>query len=241
VQPNGTESVRRILAPSCEQASDALALVMVLALDPAALSASPPPPPPPPESRPPPPAPPPPPAAPPIPAARTGWGVEAGVRAIRGPAPRAMPAAAVAARVTRDRPGLWSPALVLSVLHAASGDLGEPGGTAAFTLDGATLDACPLRVAASIFEARPCASLLAARLAAAGSNTYAPASARRPVVATGAALLLGAAVTTHLDVAARLEADASWIRDTFAFSPAEFHRTAPLTLAAGLAIGLRFR
>ncbi len=99
-----------------------------------------------------------------------------------------MPGVAVAARVTRDRPGLWSPALVLSFLHAVSGNLNETGGTADFTLDAATVDACPVRLAAAVFEARPCASLLVGRLDASGSNTYSPASAQRTFAASGAAL-----------------------------------------------------
>src|SRR5690348_11431102 len=42
-QPDGRATQRRIRAPSCEQAADALALVLVLALDPSAVIAAPPP------------------------------------------------------------------------------------------------------------------------------------------------------------------------------------------------------
>ncbi len=154
-----------------------------------------------------------------------------------------MPGIRVGARVTRDRAGsVWSPALVLSVVHAWTGDLGEPGGTAAFTLDAANLDACPVRLAAAgRWEARACASLLVGRLEAAGSNTYAPASAARPFAAGGASLLVAAGLGPRLVLGARFEAAASWTRDAYAFSPTVFHRAAAVTLAAGLSLGLRFR
>jgi hypothetical protein len=235
-------AARRITAASCDQASDGLALVIALALDPGspdALAR-----PAPPVVTPPPPAvvAPPPVVSPPASAARTGWSVEGGAEAIVGPAPRAMPAIWAGARITRDRTGsVWSPALVLSVVHAWTGDLGEPGGTATFTLDAANLDACPLRLTAGRWEARACGSLLVGRLAAAGSNTYAPASADRPFAAGGASLLPAANLGPRLVLGARLQAAASWIRDDYAFSPTVFHRAAAVTLTGGLWLGLRFR
>ena len=253
-RPGAPPATRRITGASCDQATDGLALVIALALDPdapgatdapAAAVAEPPPLPPAP-----PPAPPaaveapPRPVAPdvPSPPARTGWTVEVGAEAIVGPAPRAMPGLRAGARLARDRTGsVWSPALVLSVIHAWSGALGEPGGTAAFTLDAAHLDACPARVAAGRWEARACGAVLAGRLESSGTNTYAPASAGRPFAAGGASLLLAADLGPRLVLGARLEAAASWIRDAYAFSPTVFHRAAPLTLMAGLSLGLRFR
>jgi hypothetical protein len=248
-RPGAPPSARRITAQSCDQASDGLALVIVLALDPDApdpLGTRPP------ALETPTPAPPPRPsaamaaAAPPPsrPAAkpRTAWAAEAGAQAIAGPAPRVMSALWVGARLMRDRPGSpWSPALVLSVVHAWAGGLGEPGGTAAFTLDAANLDACPLRLATRGLEARACGSLFVASLEATGSNTYAPVSSRRPFAAGGASLLVAAGLGPRLILGARMEAAASWIRDAYAFSPTVFHRAAAATLAGGLSVGLRFR
>jgi hypothetical protein len=238
-QPDGRATQRRIRAPSCEQAADALALVLVLALDPSAVIATPGPPPIPlPRAAPAVPAPP----APDAPVTpHIAWAIDAGGWVIRGPAPRLMPGAALGALVARDGAGLWSPALALSWLHAGSGELAEPGGTAAFTLEAAILDLCPVRLARWRVEARACASALVGRLAAAGSNTYAPAAAQRPFAASGAGLRVAVALPHHLQLSGRLEADAPWHRDAFAFSPTVFHRAAAVTLAAGLSLGVRFR
>ena len=246
-RPGAPAAVRRLTAQSCDQASDGLALVIALALDPDSpetAAASEPPIAPSPAVVKPTPAAPPRPASTPstILGARTVWGAEAGAEAIVGPAPRVMPGIRVGARVTRDRTGsAWSPALVLSVVHAWTGELGQPGGTAAFTLDAANLDACPVRLSGLGWEANACGSLLVGRLEAAGSNTYAPASASRPFAAGGASLLMAIGLGPHLLLGARFEAAASWIRDTYAFSPIVFHRAAALTLAGGLWLGLRFR
>ncbi|MFL5304960.1 MAG: hypothetical protein ACJ8F1_07085 [Polyangia bacterium] len=248
-RPGAPAAARRITAASCEQASDGLALIIALALDPGSSDAlvrlEPPAVTTPPMLHPRVVGPPPVVSAPAAPV-RTGLsaeaGAEAGAEAMFGPAPRAMPGLRVGARVSRDRTGsVWSPALVLSVVHAWAGDLGEPGGTAAFTLDAANLDACPLRLAAGRWEARACGALLVGRLAATGSNTYAPASASRPFAAGGASLLLAAALGPRLVLGARLEAAASWTRDAYAFSPTVFHRSAAVTLAGGLSVGVRFR
>ncbi len=248
-QPDGRATSRRLVARSCEQATDGLALILVLALDPAALTAGPapaPPKPPPVARAAPPPVPvAPPPAtavAPPAPptGARPAGAVEAGARLLFGPAPRPMPALTLAARVTRDRAGLLSPALILSFIHAWSGALTEPGGTATFQLEAAQLDACALRLVVRALEVRGCASGFAGRLAAAGSNTYSPASARRPLAAAGASLLVDAALTRRLQVGGRLEADGALIRDQFSFSPSVFYRAAALIVSAGISVGLRF-
>ncbi|HSS39605.1 MAG TPA: hypothetical protein VLT58_12630 [Polyangia bacterium] len=246
-RPGAPAAVRRLTAQSCDQASDGLALVIALALDPdspeTAAAPEPPTARPPAVVKPAPAAPPRPTSAPStIRKARTVWGAEAGAEAIVGPAPRVMPGIRVGARVTRDRTGsTWSPALVLSVVHAWTGELEQAGGTAAFTLDAATLDVCPLRLAADGWEANACGSLLVGRLEAAGSNTYAPASASRPFAAGGASLLMAIGLGPHLLMGARFEAAASLIRDAYAFSPTVFHRAAALTVAGGLWLGLRFR
>lgn len=239
-QPDGRATQRRIRAPSCEQAADALALVLVLALDPSAVIATPGPPPAPRPISPPRAAP----AvtAPPAPdTPHTVWAIDAGGWVVQGPAPRLMPGVALGALVARDGAGLWSPALALSWLHAGSGELAEPGGTAAFTLEAAILDLCPVRLARGRVEARGCASALVGRLAAAGSNTYAPAAAQRPFAATGVGLRVAVALPHRLQLGGRLEAGAPWQRDAFAFSPTVFHRAAAVTLAAGLSLGVRFR
>jgi hypothetical protein len=161
-------------------------------------------------------------------------------QAIFGPAPGALPSVGIYLVAALDRDAVWSPALVVSATHAWSSGLVEPGGTAAFTLDAASLDACALRLHLGFWEARACATALYGRLAASGSETYSPASTSRPFAAAGGAVLMSLALGPLFELTGRVGAGASLIRDSFAFSPAVFHRTAAVTVTAGLAVGVRF-
>ncbi|HVV48844.1 MAG TPA: hypothetical protein VHO06_04230 [Polyangia bacterium] len=283
-EPDGRTSSRRISAPSCAEATDAVALVIALTLDPTSAAATRPTASPggptvaapaaPGTSAAPPgvaaepsasrqtatspdrePARAParkgapeadeaaavvaaPPAAPVAERARFGAGVTG--QALVGAAPDTLAGLGVYLVAALDRDALWSPAAVLWGTHAAASGLVEPGGTAAFTLDALTLDACALRLRVSAFEARACASALYGRLGATGSDTYAPASVSRPYLAAGGAVLLTADLGHLFELSGRVSGGASLIRDSFSFSPAVFHRTAAATLAAGLGFGLRF-
>jgi hypothetical protein len=287
-EPSGKISTRRISAPSCAQATDALALIIALTLDPtsgsaaapaaAAAPATPPtalpseppvtpagPAPPrsgeaagrtaaatPPEAqRFPPPAPVIRPSAeepsavvvappePPV-ATRTRFGGGVAGEVMIGLAPGVLPGLSVYLLAALDRDSLWSPAAIVRGTHAWTGGLPESGGTAAFTLDALALDACLLRLSTSGFEARACASALYGRLAATGSETYSPATADRPYAALGGALTLSGGLGRFLEVTGRVECGASLVRDSFAFSPTVFHRTAAVTVAASLGLGVRF-
>ena len=302
VQPDGKLSSRHLSAASCAEATDAIALVIALTLDPmSAASASPSTsasgsaaagrpgptapspsapqtgatPPPPAANRPAPsvaeaasarpPAPsrstenptrperstPPSPSAdrepsvvasnpaPPV-ATHNRFGGGATAQELFGLAPGALPGLGVYLVAALDREALWSPAVVLAGTHAWSNGLVEPGGTAAFTLDAITLDACALRLHLAPLEARACGTALYGRLGASGSVTYSPASAARPFAAAGGALLLSLELGRVFELSGRFGASASLIRDSFAFTPAVFHRTAAVTIAAGLGLGVRF-
>jgi hypothetical protein len=291
-EPNGRSSTRRISAPSCAEATDALALIIALTLDPTSVAATrapaappslvpphpaaevPPVPsaPAPPNgeapSRPTPtPTPAPAPSKPVAPApvahasvapapeeagavvaaspeppvaTSTRFGGGAAAEGVSGPAPDALLGFAVYLVAALDREALLSPAAIVRGTHAWSNSLVEPGGTATFTLDAVTLDACVLRVHSSVFEARACASGLYGRLAATGSETYAPATASRPYAVAGGALAMSAEIGRLLEISGRLGGGASLVRDSFAFSPTVFHRTAAATFSASLGIGIRF-
>ena len=297
VQPDGKTSSRRLAAPSCAEATDAIALIIALTLDPTSAAAStpaaaghpgaaplPPPPPAPqaaptptppaspqtarssPESSPVRPpaaarpvepttapnqeAPPSPSAdhepsvaaslpAPPV-AAQGRFGGGAAAQEIFGLVPGALPGLGLYLIAALDRDALWSPAVVVAGTHAWSGNLLESGGTAAFTLDALTVDACALRLHPARLEARACASALYGRLTAAGSDTYSQATASRPFAAAGGAVLLSLELGRFFELSGRFGASASLIRDSFAFAPTVFHRTAAVTLAAGLGLGVRF-
>jgi hypothetical protein len=251
----GSPAVRRLSAPSCEQLTDALALLIALAFDPdttaepAAPPPNAPPTPPPAERVPPPPRPVPPPvasAAPPpaprpVPAGRLRVSAAAGAQVLFGPAPHVMPGPTLDLTVGWDRPSVWSLAVRLSAALAWSGTLSETGGMADFSLDTLALDACPLRLAPWKLEARACANGTVGRLVATGSQTYQGQSVERPFAAAGGAALLTLPLGHALEISARASAGASWIRDSFAFAPKVFYRAAPLFLAAGLTAGVRFR
>ena len=98
-------------------------------------------------------------------------GVTLAAQAILGAAPAILPGLALYGTAALDRPGPWAPAVSVGVMHLWRSDLTEPGGAASFTLDAASVDACPLRLRWSNLEARPCASALLGRLASQGSNT----------------------------------------------------------------------
>jgi hypothetical protein len=249
-QPEGSPAVRRLSAPSCEQLTDALALVIALvfdretAVEPAAPSPE--------AQRPKPPPPPPPaplapasvavaPAPEPAPIGHLRVSAAAGGQVLLGPAPRAMPGVTVELTVSWDRTSVWSPAARLSASAAWSGALHETGGVATFSLDTLTLDACPLRLLRWRLEVRACATGTVGRLRAQGSETYQQASVERPFAATGGAAVLTLPLGHALEVSARASAGASWIRDSFAFAPKVFYRGAPLFVAAGLTAGVRFR
>ncbi|HLK88969.1 MAG TPA: hypothetical protein VKZ18_03690 [Polyangia bacterium] len=290
-EPGGKTSVRRLSAPSCAEATDAIALIIALTLDPTSAagrapgSAGPAPvtsPASPAVSSPPSagasgadrpgesaavaspgdrtteaqpapgrPAPPPAPepagevaVAPPAPAARVAselsFGGGGAVEAVTGPAPATLPGASLYLFAALDRDALWSPAAFLRGTHAWQSGLLESGGTAAFTLDALTLDACALRAHASAFAARLCATGLYGRLAASGTETYSPAAATRPYAVAGAAVLLSAALGRLFELSARVGGGASLIRDSYSFSPTVFHRTAAVTVTAGVGFGVRF-
>ena len=102
-----------------------------------------------------------------------------------GPAPAVMPGIALHGMAALERDGVWAPALFVGLTHAWRSDLSQSNGAASFTLDAATVDVCPLRFGGSLLAARPCASALVGRLASTGSDTIDGASAARPFGAAG--------------------------------------------------------
>jgi hypothetical protein len=293
VQPNGKSSSRRLSAGSCAEATNAIALIIALTLDPRSASALPAAgrpdatgPPPTPTSAPqtgPTPAPPagngpsrapggaptarptapalsteaptrpgreaPPtrPAdrepsvvvSPPV-ASQARFGGGAAAQELFGVVPGALPGVGFYFIAALDREALWSPALVITGTHAWSSGLAETGGMAAFTLDAVTLDACALRLHLTQLEARACGTALYGQLGATGSDTYSPTRSTRPFAAAGGALLLSWQLGRSFELSGRFGASASLIRDSFAFTPNVFHRTAAVTIAAGLGLGVRF-
>jgi len=239
--PGAEQPPRRFVARSCAEAADAIALIIAVTLDPtgADTSAHPP------AAPPPPPVPPPPvveTVAPPAPVpavvSSRHFGAYVAGQTIFGPAPAVMPGVAVYGVAELDRRGLWAPALFVGATHVWRNDLAESGGTASFTLDAASVDACPLRLGWSRLVARPCASALVGRLASAGTDADQTTTFARPFAAAGAAIAAGFGTTVV--VSARLAAGLTLIRDYYDFNGPIFHRASAITIAANLGVGLRW-
>jgi hypothetical protein len=158
---------------------------------------------------------------------------------IFGPAPAAMPGVALYVTAALDREGPWAPALIVGAMHVWRSDLAERGGTASFTLDAGSLDACPLRLRWSGLTARPCVAALVGRLAAQGSNTAPALSVARPFAAAGAAL--SASYGSTVEVSARLGLGVTVVRDAYEFANDVFHRAGLFVVSASLGIGARWR
>ena len=258
VEPDGRRFARRLEAPSCAAATDALALVVAITLDPSAAANS---------------------GAgaasdtagpqvtatggaavavPPEPAVATEGHPTASAEAaaqraqptrhltvagagalIVGPAPTVMPGVTLEVQAAQDGASIWSPAAILTLAHVWSGALPESGGTAEFTLDLVGLDLCPLRLAVGL-EIRVCAAGSLGRLTARGSNAYDPRSVARPFATAGGTARLSLAFGSRVEARARLGAGATLWRDAFEFSPDVFHRVASVTLVGDVGIGVRF-
>jgi hypothetical protein len=173
---------------------------------------------------------------------RLGFGLGFAAESFLGVAPGVMPSVALFAMLGLERPSLWSPAGVLGVRHAWRTNVEEDGGNASFSLDAATLDACPLRFRRGVFEARPCASLLFGRLSARGTDTTNPApESRRPFWVLGGAGLFTWELSSSIEVTGRIGIGANLVRDSFAFSPSTFYTVPPVSAAASVGIGVRSR
>lgn len=173
---------------------------------------------------------------------RGTYGAELAAQSFLGPAPGVMPGVALYATAAIDRPAIWSPAVTLGVSHAWRTGIEERGGTASFTLDATSFDACPVRFRLGSIHARPCGSVLIGRLSARGTDTHNPASERaRPFWVVGGAAILTADLTWPLEVSARFAVGANLLRDSFEFAPVVFHTVPAITASASLGLGVRWR
>lgn len=173
---------------------------------------------------------------------RNRFAVQVAAQGVLGPAPRAMPGVALYAMIGIDRRDLWSPAVLLGAGHAGRGGIVEEGGTAAFTLDAASFDACPFRLRFGPVDARPCGSVLIGRLSASGSQTRNQATeSGRPFWVVGGAVVATADLSDLFELTARLAVGGNLVRDSFVFTPVMFHQVPAVSSIASLGIGMRWR
>jgi hypothetical protein len=147
---------------------------------------------------------------------------------------------ALTGALTVDRDSIWSPAVSASFAHVSADDFAERGGTAAFSLDAATLDLCPLRLVSSPLAAGACASGLFGRLSARGSKTFSPQVDSGSFATVGGAVLLTVALGARFELRGRFGAGASLMRDRYEFGSNVFHRVASVTLVGDVGVGVRF-
>jgi hypothetical protein len=172
---------------------------------------------------------------------RNTLAVQVAAQALLGPAPKLMPGIALYAMFAIERPTLWSPAILLGASHAWRAGIDEERGTAAFTLDAASLDACPFRFRWGPVVARPCGSVLIGRLSARGSQTRNPAAeSGRLFAVVGGAAVATVDLTELLELTARVAVGANLVRDSFVFTPVVFHEVPALTATGSLGVGMRF-
>ena len=169
---------------------------------------------------------------------RRRFGVYVAGETTFGPAPAVMPGIALHGMTALERDGVWAPALFVGLTHAWRSDLSQSNGAASFTLDAATVDICPLRFGGPLFAARPCASALVGRLASTGSDTIEGASAARPFGAAGAALT--ATFGTTIELYARLGIGVTLLRDAYELGGTTFYRAGRITTTASLGVGLHW-
>jgi hypothetical protein len=157
------------------------------------------------------------------------------------PAPGVMLGVGAYAMAGLDTASTWSPALVLGAARAWRTGVEARGGTASFTLDAVMLDVCALRFAFASVETRLCASVLGGRLSAEGSNTLnAPGVVARPFWVVGGSALFTRGVGAHFEVSARLAVGVNLVRDEFEFAPVVFHEVPAVTIAPSVGFGARF-
>lgn len=172
---------------------------------------------------------------------RSRFGLLLAAQAFVGPAPGAMPGIALYAIAASERAALWSPAVVIGATHVWRSGIEAQGGTAEFALDALSVDACPVRARFSALEVRPCVSVLGGRFAARGSNTENPASGGgRPFGMVGGSALVAVRLVWRLEASARFAAGANLVRDSFEFTPVVFHDVPAISVAVSLGAGVRW-
>jgi hypothetical protein len=156
-----------------------------------------------------------------------------------GPAPATMPAIGASGITAWDSEGVWSPAIVLGLFHAWRSGLEQSGGQASFSLDAATLDACPLRVPVAGLETRLCAAALLGRMAASGTGSFENSSHARLLATAGASGIFTLGLGKWVELNLRIGVGMALRRDSYQFQSNVFYETSRLTTSASLGAGLR--
>jgi hypothetical protein len=133
----------------------------------------------------------------------------------------------------------WLPALQLRAARLWQETV-TTGGQADFRLDVMHLDTCPLGLTSRNLTGRLCLTAGLGSLRAAGSSTYAPRSHSRLWTDWGGTLLLSLRVGRLVHAQLGAGAMVPTRRDSFSFRPDVFHRVSAVCAQIELGVGLRF-
>ena len=243
--PEGRQTVREIDAKDCNEAVDALALVVALVVNPragtpeapptASVETEPPPPPPaPPASAPIAPAPVAP--TPPAGSATPGpvrddalWTFRAGLGAwaIGAIAPEPLFGGRASAEMLNLGPGVFAPSFRTSFGYATHAGFVVDGGTAHFGYAGTSLEICPVRFpAGGSILFRPCVMADLGFVFARGSDALNPREETRPWADFGAGGRLEWMFSRRIGLDLDVDCIFPIWRDRFLFGPRAFHRVA---------------
>jgi len=156
-----------------------------------------------------------------------------------GVAPEAMIGPDVSLGWSVRRPGAWSPGLVVGAQYLLSGGYQQPAGVASFQQGLGRLELCPSRLGAGALSFSPCVGLGGGWVQSQGTETDEPAQVTRPYFDTRLAGYLQLGLGRQSALVLSGYAAVPWIRDSYQFDAAVFHQTAVVTGGLALSIGAR--
>jgi hypothetical protein len=156
-----------------------------------------------------------------------------------GVGPEAMLGPDVSLRWSSLRRGAWAPSLLIGAQYLLSGGYEQPTGVASFQQGLGRLELCPSRFGAGAWSLAPCLGFGAGWVQSEGSETDEPARMTRPYVDTRLAVHLGIRLGRQSALVLSGYGAVPWIRDSYQFDATVFHRTAAVTGGLALSIGAR--
>jgi hypothetical protein len=165
-------------------------------------------------------------------------GVGLGLEGIYGPPPGVLPGGSLFFRVGWDRRSVWSPSVIVSGTHFQRDGYRAAGGTADFALDQLRLELCPLAQGQQEVRLHYCAMGTLGELRAAGVRTYEPVTRRRPWWVLGLSAVLTVRPTRALEFTAGFAVGRPMVRDSFEFVPDTIYTVRGISLNATLGVGV---
>lgn len=231
-RPSGQRAApRRLSTSTCDDARDALALVLAIGLDPASATEP---------SKPATPSRSRSQRAPPAPT-RADLSIGGLLIGVLGPAPEATLGGGAFVHARFRVVPTWPAAFRLGGAYASRSGVTVAGARADFAQVLAVLQVCPWAPDTGRFQLAACASLGLSRLSARGHDVPNARDAAAWGGDAGAGLLLGWGLTESLRLELPLGATVPFARRSYQFAPHVFYEAAPITWGAGFGAAWRFR